>query len=357
MKKIAQADLQRWSEEVARDPASLAFLPLARAYRRQGQRDAARQLCVRGLEHYPTHAEAHSLLALLYLEDGDRSRAADEWSMVLRMDPNHFEALRGIGFCYLEQDMLSRARQALERAALLRPMDAAVQEALAILGNKQDTSDAAQGTASAAPAQDTPAAPAATSQPKFQLAGEGEAPRTAASAEAVLAAFTKTSVPPEGLTDEQWAASMQPPAPVPVTPAVRAAVSQAAPAEPVRNTDPSALFASLMGSGPLLGVLLLDAQGLVLAGALGDGTGGSADMLGATLGPAINEATRTVSLLSLGGWRGMLLEAETAVLHVSPVQSDAVLLIAAKRNAPTGWVLRAASQAADVAGRYLQEYA
>src|SRR4051812_5763723 len=138
MKSPAQADLQRWSEEVARDPASLAFLPLARAYRRQGMRPAARQLCLRGLEHYPTHAEAHSLLALLYLEEGDRTKAADEWSMVLRMDPNHFEALRGIGFCYLEQDQLSRARQALERAALLRPQDAAVQEALKVLGTRQE---------------------------------------------------------------------------------------------------------------------------------------------------------------------------------------------------------------------------
>ncbi|MEO5511120.1 MAG: tetratricopeptide repeat protein [Longimicrobiales bacterium] len=334
MKKIAQADLQRWSEEVARDPTSLAFLPLARAYRRQGQRDAARQLCVRGLEHYPTHAEAHSLLALLYLEDGDRSRAADEWSMVLRLDPNHFEALRGIGFCYLEQDMLSRARQALERAALLRPMDAAVQEALNMLGNKQDANEAGSHPPAAVAPPATP-----TAQPKFQMALESEGSRTAASAEAVLAAFTTTSAPPE--------------APARPAPAMQSAAS----ADPMRNTDPSELFASLMGSGPLLGVLLLDAQGLVLAGALGDGSGGSADMLGAALGPAISEATRTVSLLSLGGWRGMLLEAATAVLHVSPVQSDAVLLIAAKRNAPTGWVLRTASQAADVANRYLQEYA
>ena len=42
--------MQRWSEEVARDPRSLAFLPLARAYRKQGLRDASLQLCLRGLE-------------------------------------------------------------------------------------------------------------------------------------------------------------------------------------------------------------------------------------------------------------------------------------------------------------------
>jgi hypothetical protein len=121
-------------------------------------------------------------------------------------------------------------------------------------------------------------------------------------------------------------------------------------------SDPSMLFAS-MTSGPLLGILLLDAQGLVLAGAINEGPAGTAEALGATLGPTINEAGRTVSLLALGAWRGMLLEAGTAVLHVSPVNSDAVVLLAAKRNAPTGWVLRIAAQAAELAGRYLQEYA
>jgi predicted regulator of Ras-like GTPase activity (Roadblock/LC7/MglB family) len=110
-------------------------------------------------------------------------------------------------------------------------------------------------------------------------------------------------------------------------------------------------------AGPLLGVLLLDAQGMLLAGSLGDGAPGSAETLGATLGPAINEASRTVSLLQLGSWRGMLLEAGSAVLHVSPVTADAVVLLAAKRNAPTGWVLRSAATAADLAARYMQEYA
>src|SRR5688572_25509790 len=117
MKTPAQADVRRWSDEVARDPKSLSFLPLARAYRKLGLRDAALQLCLRGLEAHPAHIDAHSLLALLYLEAGEHTRASDEWSMVLRIDTDNFEALRGLGFCYLELDQMSRARQMLERAA------------------------------------------------------------------------------------------------------------------------------------------------------------------------------------------------------------------------------------------------
>ena len=95
------AELQRWSEEVARDPASMSFLPLARAYRRQGRRDAALSLCLRGLAQHPTHVGAHALLAVLYLESGDRELACDEWSTVLRLDPHNFEAHRGLGFVAL----------------------------------------------------------------------------------------------------------------------------------------------------------------------------------------------------------------------------------------------------------------
>ncbi|HUP90104.1 MAG TPA: tetratricopeptide repeat protein, partial [Longimicrobiales bacterium] len=80
MKSPAPADLQRWSEEVARDAASLSFLPLARAYRRQGRRDAALRLCLRGLEHHPDNVEGHGLLAVLYFESGQRVKAYDEWS-------------------------------------------------------------------------------------------------------------------------------------------------------------------------------------------------------------------------------------------------------------------------------------
>lgn len=125
-------DLQRWSEEVARDPAAPAFLSLARAYRRQGRRDAALRICLRALERQPTHIEGHALLALLYLETGDRERASDEWATVLRLDPDNFDAHRGLGFVYLERGDYDAARRHLEDAARARPEDPAVRDALAL---------------------------------------------------------------------------------------------------------------------------------------------------------------------------------------------------------------------------------
>ncbi|MEX1182325.1 MAG: tetratricopeptide repeat protein [Gemmatimonadota bacterium] len=322
MKAPAQADLQRWSDEVARDPRSLAFLPLARAYRRQGLRNEAKQLCLRGLETYPTHVEAHGLLALLYLEAGDTTRAADEWSMVLRVDPDNFNALRGMGFCYLEQDQLSRARQMLERAALLRPADTAVQEALRVLGSRQDPAHHGTPRAAGAVTPDDPwVLPAAAGPAPDGATEPPAAPRAGASAGG------------------------------------QARSAATAPGVAAVTDDPTLLFDELLAAGPLLGALLIDSQGMVLGGRLTADVAGDAAVLGAVIGSAIGEAARTAMHLSLGEWRGILLEADHALLHIARAGDDAVVVLAARRNAPAGWMLRAAAQAADQAVGYLEAYA
>lgn len=342
MKTPAQADLQKWSDEVARDPRSLAFLPLARAYRRQGLRDAATQLCLRGLEAYPSHVEAHGLLALLYLEAGDSTKAADEWSMVLRVDKDNFDALRGMGFCYLEQDQLSRARQTLERAALLRPSDPAVQEALRVLGTRQELTEQGTARTTSAVTGDDPWAASA------DVAQGGRAPQ-----EAEPWAEQPHAPPAKPHVDNAPPAA---PAPVgggqvvpPASPGVQFEFAGV-------PDDPTRLFDELLAAGPLLGALLVDAQGLVLAGRLTEGVAGDGSVLGAVLGGAIDEASRTTEHLSLGGWRGILLEAEHALLHLAPVGDHGVVVLAAQRNAPAGWMLRAAAQAAELAVRYMEAY-
>ncbi|HEX6037091.1 tetratricopeptide repeat protein, partial [Longimicrobium sp.] len=97
MSAATPAQVRQWSEEVAADPASLAFLPLARAYRDGGRRDAALKLCIRGLEKHPDNVEAHYLLGLLYREGGDTLKAFDEWDIALALDPEHGGSRREIG--------------------------------------------------------------------------------------------------------------------------------------------------------------------------------------------------------------------------------------------------------------------
>lgn len=263
------ADVQSWSEAVARDPGSPAFVPLARTYRRQGRRDAALRVCLRGLENNPAHVEGHTVLALLYLEAGDRERARDEWATALRLDPGNFDGHRGIGFLDLEAGAFADARIHLERANAARPEDLPVQDALR-LARERDTAQ------------------------------------------------------------------------------------QPAPAPTESGRDPRQVFASLSGDTPYLGALLLDAQGLVLAGDL-EGEAGRAEMLGAVLGGALTEARRASKHLGIGDWGGLLLESDQVMVHVTPLAEDTAVLLLARKGAPAGWVLRMARRAAALARTFLEQ--
>jgi len=310
----AAADLQRWSAEVARDPASPAFVPLARAFRRQGRREAALRLCVRGLEHNPAHIEAHLLLALLYLDGGDRERARDEWSIVLRLEPDSFEANRGMAFIHLERREYALALRHLERAAAVRPGEPRIREALVYARERAPAQEAAaRRVADAAEWRD--GATEAPAGPERQ-AGPRPADHAPRDASAVAPAAVAGPPPPARL-----------------------------------SRDPRRLFEPLLDEPAFLGAMIIDRQGLVLAGTMRGGSG--VEALGAVLAVAIDEAVRAARHLALGDWRSILLEADDAVVHMSPLDGDLALLIAVRREAPTGWVLRSAARAQGVARAFL----
>ena len=306
----APADLQRWSDDVARDAASLSFLPLARAYRRLGRRDAALRICLRGLEHNPDNVEAHGLLAVLYFESGQRVKAYDEWSIVLHIEPDNFDALRGMGFYYLEQEKHEAAKKLLARAATIKPNDPTVTEGLRIV-------DERLGLAAPEPAM------------PFELVDDPWLAQPSAGAVVGAGATARFEL-----------------APAPAT-------AQA----PARSADdPAAIFDPLLRGGQVLGALILDRQGLVIGGSLTGDVHERAEALGAILGGAIEEALRTAHHLKLGSWKGALLEADEAMLHFAPLSDDMIVLLAARKNAPTGWVLRSATQANTIAHEFLEKY-
>lgn len=109
-------DVRLWSEELARDPSSLVFLPLADTLRRQGQLDVARKIALRGLERHPHNPDAHDQLARIEVDRGELQSAFDEWDMVLRLVPGHVGAIKGMAFVRFQQGRLDEAEQLLMRA-------------------------------------------------------------------------------------------------------------------------------------------------------------------------------------------------------------------------------------------------
>lgn len=142
---------RRWQEEVARDPGSPAFVPLADLYRAQGRIEVARRVCLRGLERDPHNVEAHYLLGRINRDAGDVEAAFDEWDIAIGLDPLHTPSRRALGFFCLERGRLEEASRHLRKASQGDPDDPRVQRALRFLeqGGRRRERDAAFWNAAA----------------------------------------------------------------------------------------------------------------------------------------------------------------------------------------------------------------
>ena len=298
MSAATPAQVRQWSEEVAADPASLAFLPLARAYREQGRRDAALKLCIRGLEKHPDNVEAHYLLGLLYREGGDTLKAFDEWDIALALDPEHAGSRREIGLVAHQRGDHALAVRHLERALETDAFDQEVRSALEDAWARSGGGRGGSASPAAPPVPATPA-PAQTAPPVA-------------------------------------------PAAVPVASASADTHFDAATSE----------FAALSGERGIVGAVLLDDQGFVLAGQMTVAGVDRAPEIAAVLSGASSEAGRALGHLGLGAWKGILVETPEAVVRLAPA-GDGMIAVAGRREVPTGWVLRVAGRARDAALRFL----
>jgi predicted regulator of Ras-like GTPase activity (Roadblock/LC7/MglB family) len=126
-----------------------------------------------------------------------------------------------------------------------------------------------------------------------------------------------------------------------------------APSRPRDGDDAKQLFAALLGDGDRT-ALLLDRDGLVIAGTYVDGSGREvADEIGAHLSGLADEASRALRHLGLGQWNSLMVEAQHATVALSPTMDGAVVLVAAARDTQVGFVRRLLAQAARKAGAWM----
>ena len=139
----------------------------------------------------------------------------------------------------------------------------------------------------------------------------------------------------------------------PSPPPAPAAASPAAPAAATGALDEARVFAGLDGANE--GLLLVDAAGRVLGGALRDGGGGDVtDTVAAYLAGVSQEAARTAKLLGLGAWNGLSAEGQQGNVHLAHPTSDALLLVVRERGTPLGRLTILAQRATAMARRWLE---
>lgn len=122
--------IQVLTAQLARDPGSMVFLPLAEALRRRGQLEAALTVAEQGTVRFPDMAGAWDLVARIRSDRGEGDLAFDAWTTVLRLDPDHPGAYKGLAFLSYRAGEHARSLRYLQRAVELAPEDGALQGAL-----------------------------------------------------------------------------------------------------------------------------------------------------------------------------------------------------------------------------------
>jgi predicted regulator of Ras-like GTPase activity (Roadblock/LC7/MglB family) len=133
-------------------------------------------------------------------------------------------------------------------------------------------------------------------------------------------------------------------------------MKRSSPPSPARQSaadEARHLFAALLGDGDRT-ALLLDRDGLVLAGTYVDGSGREvADEIGAHLSGLADEAGRALKHLGLGRWESLLVESQHATVALAPGLEGAVVLVAAARDTQVGLVRRLLTQARQKAATWM----
>ncbi len=158
--------IRAMSEQLAIDPTSLVFLPLAEALLTRGELANAYRVARRGADRHAHRADVHDVVARISLAQDDTAGAERAWRDALAISADFGPAHRGLGFLCYQQERWSDAEAHLARARQLNPGEPSLEAAWAAL--HQARAAATAPVAAAEPATAPVTAPA--SAPATQVA-------------------------------------------------------------------------------------------------------------------------------------------------------------------------------------------
>lgn len=149
------ADIRAMSEQLAADPSSLIFLPLAEQLLARGEYANALRVARKGADRHAHRADVHDLVARIALAMGDEPTAERAWQASMAIAADFGAAHRGMGFLCYRQGRWDEAEQHLAKARAATPGDPALEaawEALHVARAESQQLTAAPAAASAAEA-------------------------------------------------------------------------------------------------------------------------------------------------------------------------------------------------------------
>lgn len=147
------ADIRTMSEQLAADPSSLVFLPLAEQLLARGELAHASRVARKGADRHAHRADVHDLVARIALAQGDEATAERAWQQALAIAPEFGAAHRGLGFLCYRQGRWDEAETHLARARAATPGDPALEAAWEALHIARHDADAEHRESAAVAAQ------------------------------------------------------------------------------------------------------------------------------------------------------------------------------------------------------------
>ncbi len=187
MTESLEADIKKYTEQLAADPKSRAFVPLADIYRKLGRYEEAIAVAQEGLNHHPHYVGAKMALARAYFEDGSLDEAGELLESVIQFAPDNLFANRLLSQIYVQKGTPEKAVPLLRQLLTMEPNDSRAATQLA-----QIEAAASTGTGSTPPV----AEPAVSPQPSPPAAAVGATPPPASPPPAQPVAATASSVQP-----------------------------------------------------------------------------------------------------------------------------------------------------------------
>jgi tetratricopeptide (TPR) repeat protein len=123
-------EISRLAAQLAKDPKSKLFIPLAEEYIKEGMADEAIMTLDDGLNHHPGYMSARVMLGKAYLQKGDVDSARSQYEAVIKAVPDNLLAHKKLGEIYVHLGMREEAHKSYNILSMLSPGDEDVRSTL-----------------------------------------------------------------------------------------------------------------------------------------------------------------------------------------------------------------------------------
>ena len=130
------AEIKKYEDTLARDPASYCFAPLAEVYRKVGLLDDAINVAKKGCEIHPEYVGGYMALGRAYLEKGLKNEGRQALEKVIGITPDNLLALKLLSKFYVEEGEKTEAEKVLLLILEQAPEDEESRTLLATINNK-----------------------------------------------------------------------------------------------------------------------------------------------------------------------------------------------------------------------------